>query len=134
MDRVRCIINLGFGLSDRTSKHLELFGYLGGGITHAPSYRRTFSYWLVDLPRIVTYFGANFIYRLAAIHTIVPLFCLRNPAVFTLANSPRRDIKLAGAWDAEWDGRVRSITYDTYASLAASMDYRFDAGVSSGVT
>ncbi|KAK8102609.1 hypothetical protein PG984_015755 [Apiospora sp. TS-2023a] len=120
---LRCLI--------RTSRNLS--NYLGRRAKYVPMVPPDLSAWAVDLPRIVTQFGANLLSDPSAIHTLVPPLCPRNSAIYQNFGYAEDGIKLVGAWNSGWDDRICSISYnETYATAIATRDQYFAIGLADG--
>ncbi|KAK6826038.1 NACHT and WD domain protein [Apiospora arundinis] len=120
---LRCLI--------RTSRNLS--NYLNRRVKYTPMVPPDLSAWAVDLPRIVTQFGANLLSDPSAIHTLVPPLCPRNSVIYRNFGYVEDGIKLVGAWSSDWDDRICSISYnETYATAIATQDQYFAVGLADG--
>ncbi|KAK2600092.1 hypothetical protein QQS21_005178 [Conoideocrella luteorostrata] len=117
---------------NRTTRHLSSF--LGRRTKYVPMLPRDLKAWVVDLPRIVTQFGANLLNDPSAIHTLIPPFCPRDSAIHRQFGYAEDGIKLVGAWNSGWDDRICSISYhETYPKAVSARDHRFAVGLADGL-
>lgn len=116
---------------NQTSRHLS--SYLSHRAKHVPLLPSDLNAWTIDLPRIVTQFGAILLSDPAAIHTLIPPFCPRNSAIYRRFGYAEDGIKLGGVSASGWDNRIYSISYhETYTTVVATRDQLFAVGLSDG--
>ena len=117
---------------NRTSRHLS--GFLGRRAKYAPMLLEDLTAWTIDLPRVVTQFGANLMNDPSSIHTLIPPFCPRDSAVYKKFGYAEDGIKLVGAWNVGWDDRICSISYHgAYTRQVAARDHLFAVGLANGL-
>ncbi|TIA76809.1 WD40 repeat-like protein, partial [Aureobasidium pullulans] len=115
----------------RAAKHLSR--YLNTLSIHPYVIQDDLSQWVVDLPRLVTQFGASLSENPAAIHTLMTPFCPHSSAIYKKYGQDHNGIELIGSWTVAWDDRTGSILYrERQPTALACMDRHFAVGLENG--